>query len=409
MFCESKQNPAQMDFNKLKYLHIISGNMLKKIKKDMTSLFKDKTFRKVLIIFIISKVIVLSAAYAAQFLPDVQHRKIRTDNIYLNGWAQYDAGGYLDIAENGYRLDYNNGMGNYSLYPFYPLLIKVLWFVGYPLAAFLISNIASFFAIIVMYMLVKDELGKKTSYRTLFYILLFPTAYFFTAMYTESLFLLLAVSMFFFAKKEQWLYVGILGFCISLTRIQGFLMFFPMIYVYLRSKNFSLKKIDHKSLYLLLIPLGVAVFFLYEYTLTGDLFIQFKEFSTFNKQVAYPWITLYETVAAIMGGSLYNLINFTAFLTLIALLLISLNYLKKEYAIYLFFNISFIILSSNLNGIGRYTLTMFPAFMTLGAVSNVNRKFRWFTYFIYILFIFLLILFTLRHVNEGIYLTVQTF
>ena len=383
--------------------------MFKKFKKNVKALFAGKTFQKVLIVFIISKMIILSAAFAAGFLPDAQHRRIRTDNVYLNGWAQYDAGGYLDLAENGYNPNFNNGIGNYSLYPFYPLLIKLFWFVGYPLAAFLIANVASFLAVTALYLLVKAELGKKASYRTIFYVLLFPTAYFFTAMYTETLFLLLAVSMFLLAKKEQWLYVGALGFCISLTRIQGVLMFFPMAYIYLRTKKFSLRKIDYRALYLLLIPLGIALFFLYEYNLTGDLFIQFKEFSAFNKEVTYPWVTLYDTIVSIMNGSLYYFINFTALLTLVAILLLSFKYLKREYSLYLFFSIFFIVLSSNLNGIGRYIIVMFPVFMTISTVAERHKKVGWLLYVVYAVCILLLILFTMRHVNEGIYLTIQTF
>ena len=212
--------------------------IIKRLERFIKELWKDKTFRRVITIFIIAKILVITTGFLAHYLIPVEstNRQIRSDNIFLNPWAQYDAGAYLDIAENGYNMEYN-GTGNYSWYPLYPLMIIMLGFLGYPLAAFLISNVFSLLAIIVLYLLIKKEFGPEITEKTVFYLLLFPTAYFFTAMYTESLFLFLAVAMFYFARQDKWLLVGTLGFMISLSRMQGALLFIPMLYMYLSTKK----------------------------------------------------------------------------------------------------------------------------------------------------------------------------
>ena len=95
---------------------------------------------------------------------------------------------------------------------------------------------------------IKEEFDEHIAYKSIFYLLLFPTAYFFTAMYTEALFLFLVASMFLFARRDNWLVVGILGFFLSLTRIQGIILFIPMLYMYLSKIKFEFKKIDKRIL-----------------------------------------------------------------------------------------------------------------------------------------------------------------
>src|SRR3989338_4886803 len=173
---------------------------------SLRELWKEKEFRRVILLFILVKIFVVAIAISVQFIvpPEITHTQ-KITNWVLNPFAQYDSTAYLDIAQNGYNQAFNGGVGNYHWYPLYPLLIRMFGFVGYPLAAFLIANIASLLAVTILYLLVKHELGKRNAYKTAFYVMLFPTAYYMTMMYTESLFLLLSVSIFYFAKKGNWI------------------------------------------------------------------------------------------------------------------------------------------------------------------------------------------------------------
>ncbi|MEK6887799.1 MAG: hypothetical protein AABX14_02520 [Candidatus Aenigmatarchaeota archaeon] len=374
----------------------------------ISNLFKDKDFRKIVIIFAICKIFVIVIAVGTQFFipADITHTEKVTDNIFLNPFAQYDATAYLYIAEHGYTSDFGGyHAANYHWYPLYPLLIRVFGFIGYPLAAFLIANIASFLAVTMLWLLVRDELGKKIASKTIIYMLLFPTAFYFTVMYTEALFLFLSVSVFYFAKKGQWKYVGLLGFLVALTRIQGILLLIPAGYIYLRSIGFDYKKIGKKALYFVGFPAGMLLFMIYEYLVLGDILAQFKSSIAYGKFLAWPWEGFQQALYALTIDSTpinigYHVINLFLTISFIVLLYFSFKKLKLEYTIYYLITLVIILISSNLFGITRYMLVVFPMFMVLASLDNRRWYVKYSIILIYIFFIALMGLSIILHVTE---------
>lgn len=67
----------------------------------------------------------------------------------------------------------------------------------------------------------KEELGTKAVIPGVLILFLFPTAFFFRAVYTESLFLSVVLSSFLAARKRQWLLAGVLTALASATRVTG--------------------------------------------------------------------------------------------------------------------------------------------------------------------------------------------
>ena len=371
-------------------------------------LLSDRDFRKIVAIFVIYKLFVIFIAVGTQFFvpSDITHTEKVTDNLFLNPFAQYDATAYLDIAENGYRNNFGaQALPNYHWYPLYPLLIHVFGFVGYPLAAFMISNIASFFAVYVLWLLVKEELGKTKAKKTIIYTLFFPTAFYFTMIYTESLFLLFSVSIFYFAKKNNWLLVGVFGFLIALTRMQGILLLFPALYIYLRSAGFKFNKIKTNILFLLGLPLGVLTFMAYEYFITGDALIQFKSAINFGKSLSFPWEGILFSIRALFVDTTLINLSYHMYTLVITFAFIALFYfcykrLKPEYTIYFALNMLVILISSNLFGFTRYMLIVFPAFMVLSTFDGKRAKYLILT--AYILFVLLMAGSIVLHVTERI-------
>lgn len=378
------------------------------MRTKIEKLLSDRELRKIVIIFAICKVLVISVAVVTQFFVpvDITHTQRITDNIFLNPFAQYDATAYLDIAQNGYRNDFGEYVtSNYHWYPLFPFLIRSFSFVGYPLAAFLISNIASFFAVYVLWLLVKEEVGKAKARKTIIYTLLFPTAFYFTMMYTESLFLLFSVSIFYFAKKNNWLLVGVFGFLIALTRMQGVLLFLPTLYIYFRSIGFKIGRIKYNSLFFLGLPLGVLTFMLYEYLITGDALIQFRSAVGFGKSLSFPWDSILFSIRALfvdatlinLSYHIYTLVVTAAF---IALLYFCYKRLKPEYTIYFALNVLVILVSSSLFGFTRYMLIAFPAFMVLSTFES--KRMKYLILIAYVLFVLLMVGSIVLHVTQRI-------
>ena len=134
-----------------------------------------------------------------------------------------DALWFLRIATSGYaRAD-----GSAAFFPLYPLLIRaVSWLVGGRplLAATLVSNVAFFGSLLVLYDLTARELSEAVARRTIVYIAIFPTAFFFFAPYSESVFLLLALIAFRQARRDRWASAALAGALAALTRSIGIVL-----------------------------------------------------------------------------------------------------------------------------------------------------------------------------------------
>lgn len=153
----------------------------------------------------------------------------------VGGWAEQgwevaataterqDALWFLRIATDGYRDD----DGSAAFFPLYPLTVRIVASVPIlgPLgAALLVSNASFLAALLVLHALTRFELGREAARRTVWLVALFPTAFFFLAPYTESLFLLLSVSAFWFARRDRWLVAAIAGAGAAVTRSVGLLL-----------------------------------------------------------------------------------------------------------------------------------------------------------------------------------------
>lgn len=150
------------------------------------------------------------------------------NNLLLDGLIRYDSWWYRDIIVNGYRAGSieTGEQGTVAFFPLYPMLVKaVSAFVGNVyLAGVLVSNVCFLVALIYLYRLAKREFDSDVAGRLVFYIAAAPTALFFTAMYTESLFLMLVAATFFYAREGNWVKAAIAGALGAATRNTGVLL-----------------------------------------------------------------------------------------------------------------------------------------------------------------------------------------
>lgn len=359
--------------------------------------------KKIITLFLIYKVLILTVGTAAHvFVPDdIARRKAESPNPLLNAFAQLDARAYLDIAKNGYNTHFN-GTSNYGWYPLYPLLIWLFSFVGFELAAFLIANAFSFLAVLMLYVLVRDELGRQRAERSVFFLLFFPSAFFLTAMYSESLFLFLSLAAFYLARTNRWSLAGTAGFLAALTRLQGVLLLLPLAYLYFKQR----RAIDRRAAALLLIPLGLIAFMSYQYIITGDPFIQFYTQGKYQRAISLPFTSVLTTINGIFSepyilDALVNAFNLATAALLALLLYLSHKSLKREYTLYFGVSLLLPFFSSSLASISRFGLVMFPAFMVLALRAEKQRAL---ITALYAIFILAMIFGTVRYVNEDIIL-----
>jgi hypothetical protein len=140
---------------------------------------------------------------------------------FTDVWARWDSVWFLRIAEKGYV---SPSHADTAFYPLYPLLVKIvgLAFGGnYVVAGIVISLAASLGAFYLLHLLAEERLGVDGARRAVLYLAVFPMSLFLVAVYSESLFLLLALAAFVLAERRQWLPAwGFAGLAL-LTRIAG--------------------------------------------------------------------------------------------------------------------------------------------------------------------------------------------
>ena len=164
-------------------------------------------------------------------------------NLLAAPAARWDSAWYLVIAHYGYRPE----LGSYTsardaFFPLYPLGVRVLSDIGLQavLASVLFSLAAFALALYGIHRLTTLELagsgragGGDVARLAVLVTALAPMAFFFSAAYSESLYLALSVGLFWCARQGRWAWVGILGALAAATRSTGLVLVAPALMLYL--------------------------------------------------------------------------------------------------------------------------------------------------------------------------------
>ena len=133
-------------------------------------------------------------------------------------WARWDSVFFVRIAEHGYD------KASAAFGPLYPGVVAVLghvFFGHYVLAGITVSLAATLGAFVLFHRIAETRLGVDGARRALLYLALFPTALFLQAVYSESLYLLLALAAFVFAERGRFTAAGAATGLAILARITG--------------------------------------------------------------------------------------------------------------------------------------------------------------------------------------------
>jgi len=153
----------------------------------------------------------------------------------LGGWAGtlveplrlWDGLWYKLIAEEGYGEHVNTYPAFWPLFPWLMRLGSDITGVATETAGWVIANASFLVALTLLYRLVALDFDRTIARRTVVALAVFPTSLFFSAVYTESLFLLLAVGALYAARRGVWFTAGALGLLAALTRSQGIFLLLP--------------------------------------------------------------------------------------------------------------------------------------------------------------------------------------
>jgi hypothetical protein len=346
-------------------------------------------------LFIVTRLLLVLVTYIGfilfPVLPHVYPVSPVDITALLTSWNHWDAANYTRIAQFGYQTIYDT-----AFFPLFPLLIKGIAFLfgnnGYIVIGMLLSNLALLGALFVLYQIASDILGEQVGRRTLLYLCIFPTAFFFFAAYNESLFLFLTVSSFLAMRRQKWWLAGILGLFAALTRSAGLLLVIPFLYelwitrdnLTTSDQNVSPKFLSMmlRVLPLFLIPLGTLLYCFYCWKLFHNPLAFAAVQSHWDRHITWPWVGIWTTLRELLliqpFGSFFEvhlLLDLAATISFIVLAILGWRKLRMSYNIWIVLLLFFMLISPAiaqhdvLVSNQRFVLEMFPAFITLAALG----------------------------------------
>lgn len=345
---------------------------------------------KAFVIWMLGLLIILF--FAVKLLPVQKNFLGGGYNNYLKApvfWAlgNFDGEHYVSIASSGY------GFGEHAFFPVYPVIVRTLgnFFgatqISYYASGIFVSLSAFLLGLLGFYKLLRLDFNEKLSQLAVVLLLVFPTSFYFAAVYTESLFFALAVWSFYMARKKMWTYAAVFGIILTATRFVG-LIIFPALLVewYVQNrKSKNLLKIFPTIL--LSIPTGLLGYMYYLDRTIHNKLAFYGELSMFGEQrsshpILLPQV-IYRYVFKILPGlkTIYFPVIYSTILEFaIGCLFFAASiwaFFKTRLSYALFLALGYIIptLSGSFSSLPRYVLVLFPVYILLAGILNGRKKY----------------------------------
>lgn len=340
----------------------------------------DRRIRDVLLpitaMFVASRFTLLLIAYltATQLVPSI-HASNQSSMLYL---CRFDCGWYLGIAQHGYsaieRAD-QPGATNFAFYPLFPLLVRLIApaFDGsFYVAAATLTNLCFYAALVYVYKYARLlSFDHRTALLAVGLLCVMPQSIAFSAVYSESPFLLLLVVAMYYLRCERYLVAGIAAALLSATRANGvFFAVFAVAWIIQRDGMYPFVKPwqrPEKFIPLVLAPLGFFVFLTYCFFTTGDAFAHpSTELYGWGWYFAPPWenlIVMLRTDGVVRLAALSGIGFFFCSLLLLR---------RKLYAEFAFC-VALVVLIWTGQGtasVFRYWLVLFPVWIAVARELN---------------------------------------
>lgn len=353
------------------------------------NLSRDPSLREALFTFLLTRgliffVFVLTTSFSFMDKPaspgEFQETRIALGSVgrHLRPLAvRADGEWYEAIAREGYtRIPFETTrQHNWAFFPLYPLLLRLAATLtgGFKLTGLALSNPLFFFALLLLHKMV-GAFGYDggVADRTIFYISIFPTSYFFSLNMSESLFLLLTVGAFYAARRDAWWLAGATGALATATRFSGILLLPVLLILYWQ--RYGLRP-RWNALYLLLVPVGLLAFMFYLYTITGNPFAFKDILVTWGRRPGLfvrPLLNYLANFGVLDESWDFYFLNFAAAMTAFVC---GFSLLKRREWAFAFYTLGSTIIplsSLKLQSVARYMVVVFPIFIVL-AMAGAGR------------------------------------
>jgi len=348
-------------------------------------------------------------------LQDQRFTVMAAAHPFWDAFARYDAGWYHGIASKGYVYG-AGGRNNLAFFPLYPMLMRAGGKIlgsrqeDFYFAGIVVSWLAFAGAMVMLYRLARLDLGERAAVRAVLYAAVFPFAYFFGMVYSESLFFLALVTAAYAFRTRQWLLGSAAGAAMTATRVTGVIALPGLAWIAWRATWRSVGALAPPALgaslpavaspkpeappsgadrlramlAVLGCLVGIALYCAYNYAVSGTPFAWYDAITHWNYQpgqnpIKMPLLVLRALVTRpVQYLGTEQMAPYDALNTLAAVFALGLTPLVWKrfgagYALIVLGGMLLPLSSGQLEGLGRYASVQFPLPLALAALSGRAR------------------------------------
>lgn len=221
-------------------------------------------------------------------------------------FVRWDSGYYLQIAQDGYTSTGDER----AFFPLYPLVCSLVSkILGLPLlwSGLLVSVSSYVAASILLYRWILIDYDPQVARWAVIWLYAFPMSFFFIAFYAEPLLLLTSVAGIYMARRGRFISSGIAIALAGATRPVAFLLAIPYVIEFWQQQSFDWHRLLRFAVGACIAPVGTIGYLVYRSILSGSSNLlsihspgttQWQSFT-----ITWPWITLFDGLAAALFGS----------------------------------------------------------------------------------------------------------
>jgi hypothetical protein len=353
-----------------------------------TGLLRRAPWARVLLFALAVRVFAAGLAFGANiaFPLDIreQFTVFGTTHVFWDTFARWDSGWYVGIARDGYKF-VEDGRSNLAFFPAYPLSMRATGLAlggrteHFFLGGILVSWVAFLGAMVLLYSLARLDLDEEAAERAVIYAAVFPSAYFFGLVYSESLFLCAMVATIYAIRTRRWVVAGVVGALAVCSRVNGIMALPAFVWLAWRAADRDRQQLVSAAISMAAIASGFLAWCGYVYMLSGNPLEWAASITRWNYTPGgAPWQPLVGLLTALWTrtyqflttehAALYDTYNGLVATSVV----LSTPYVwwrfGAGYGLFMLANLSLPLSTGQFEGLGRYCSVLFPFSIGLAAL-----------------------------------------